>query len=258
MNQSGSSEVAVVTGVGRREGIGFEICRQLAAEKITVLLTARNPDSATSLARLLASEGLDVRPFTLDVSQPEHISSIAKEVEQIFGKLDILVNNAAGVAPSYGERAESADMEVAHSVMETTLFGSWRLAQSLLPLLRKSANGRIINVSSGAGSHGDAAFGLVTDNSMGTSYAVAKAALNALTAKMAHEEQASGVRINAVCPGFTATFPGGETMGARPVAEGAASVVWAALLGPTGPTGGFFRDGKLCLGSARTICPSSY
>jgi NAD(P)-dependent dehydrogenase (short-subunit alcohol dehydrogenase family) len=237
-------EVAVVTGVGRREGIGFEICRQLAARKITVFLTARNPDSAASLAKLLVLDGLDVRPFALDVSQPESIANIAKEVQSTFGKLDILVNNAAGVAP-FGERAESADLEVAHSVIETTLFGSWRLSQSLLPLLRKSANGRIVNVTSGAGSHGDTAFGLTTDSVMGTSYAVAKAALNALTAKMAHEEQAaSDVRVNAVCPGFTATFPGGEAMGARPVVDGATSVTWAALLGPDGPTGGFFRDGK--------------
>ncbi|MFM7445410.1 MAG: SDR family NAD(P)-dependent oxidoreductase, partial [Tabrizicola sp.] len=103
--------------------------------------------------------------------------------------------------------------------------------------------GRLVNVSSGAGSHGDTAFGLTTDNAMGTSYAVAKAALNALTAKLAKEET-SGVKINAVCPGFTATFPGGAEMGARPVSEGAASILWAADLPQDGPTGGFFRDGK--------------
>lgn len=129
-------------------------------------------------------------------------------------------------------------------LLETTLFGSWRLIQALLPLLRKSANGRVVNVSSGAGSHADPVFGLATGNRMGTSYAVAKAALNALTVKLAHEEQATGVRINAVCPGFTATFPGGAEMGARPVADGAAGIAWAALLDRDGPTGGFFRDGQ--------------
>ncbi len=87
-------------------------------------------------------------------------------------------------------------------------------------------------------------FGLTTDNGMGTSYAVAKAALNALTVKLAREEENTGVLINAVCPGFTATFPGGEAMGARPVADGAAGIVWAALLPDGGPSGGFFRDGQ--------------
>jgi NAD(P)-dependent dehydrogenase (short-subunit alcohol dehydrogenase family) len=118
------------------------------------------------------------------------------------------------------------------------------LTQALLPLMRKSQHARIVNVSSGAGSHGDTAFGLTTGNSMGTSYAVAKAALNALTVKLANEEKVNRVLVNAVCPGFTATFEGGEKMGARPVKEGAASVVWAAMLPDDGPTGGFFRDGK--------------
>jgi NAD(P)-dependent dehydrogenase (short-subunit alcohol dehydrogenase family) len=243
MSQQKKREVALVTGVGRREGIGFEVCRQLARKNITVLLTARKMESANSLAAVLSAEGLDVRPMALDVSQALSIKVVAAEVESMFGSLDILINNAAGVGP-YGERADVADLEIAEQVLDTTLFGAWRLSQAMLPLLRKSANGRLVNVSSGAGSHGDAVFGLTTNNSMGTSYAIAKAALSALTARMAHEEASPGVRINAVCPGFTATFPGGEAMGARPVAEGAAGIVWAALLAPDGPTGGFFRDGK--------------
>lgn len=101
-----------------------------------------------------------------------------------------------------------------------------------------------MNVSSGAGSHGDPAFGLTSPNAMGPAYPVAKAALNALTVTFANELRDAGVLVNAVCPGFTATFPGGEVMGARPVADGAASVVWAATLEDGGPSGGFFRDGK--------------
>jgi len=128
--------------------------------------------------------------------------------------------------------------------MDATLFGGWRVTQALVPLLKKSEHGRVVNVSSGAGSHGDAAFGLTTKNSMGPAYAVAKAAVNALTVTFANELRPANVLVNAVCPGFTATFPGGESMGARPVADGAASVVWAAVLGDDGPSGGFFRDGK--------------
>ena len=241
MNES-SKEVALVTGVGRREGIGFELCRQLGGKQFTVILTARHLAGAQSLASELSKEGLQVQPLQLDVADEEDVAAVATHVASSFGRLDVLVNNAAGVAP-YGEKAETADLAITHAVLEATLFGAWQLSRALLPLLRKSPNGRIVNVSSGAGSHGDLAFGLTTNNGMGTSYAVSKAALNALTAKMAHEEPNPGVRINAVCPGFTATFPGGEAMGARPVRDGAAGVVWAATLSAGGPSGGFFRDG---------------
>ena len=104
----------------------------------------------------------------------------------------------------------------------------------------KSSAG-IVNVTSGSGSHGDPQFGLSVGPGM-TPYAVTKAAANALTRKLA--AALPEARVNAVDPGLTATAPGMEEMGARPVSEGAASVVWAATLGPDGPTGGFFRDGS--------------
>jgi NAD(P)-dependent dehydrogenase (short-subunit alcohol dehydrogenase family) len=100
-----------------------------------------------------------------------------------------------------------------------------------------------VNVSSGAGSHADPQFGLTTA-AMGTSYPVTNAALNALTVKFASEEKPNRILINAVCPGFTTTQEGMKEVGARPVTDGATSVVWAALLPDDGPTGGFFRDGK--------------
>jgi NAD(P)-dependent dehydrogenase (short-subunit alcohol dehydrogenase family) len=99
-------------------------------------------------------------------------------------------------------------------------------------------------VSSGAGSHGDLQFGLTTGGGSVASYGISKAALNALTTKFATELVGTGILVNAVCPGLTATAPGMEAMGARPVAEGAASVIWAALLPNDGPSGGFFRDGQ--------------
>lgn len=236
-----SSPVAVVTGAGRRQGIGFEVARQLAQRGIKVLLTARDAEAAEARSAELRRQSLDVQARVVDVADAASVEALARSIERDFGRLDILVNNAAGVS-AYGEQAATADLTQAHAVLETTLFGSWRMSQALLPLLHKSAHPRLVNVSSGAGSHGDKAFGLTTGNAMGSSYAVAKAALNALTVKLANENQA--VRINAVCPGFTATFEGGEQMGARPVRDGAASVVWAALLPNDGPTGGFYRDGQ--------------
>lgn len=233
--------VALVTGVGRAEGIGFEVCRQLGAKGYTVLLTARNEEKARELAARLAAEGLDVRAEKLDVSDAEDFVRLAAHAEAEWGRLDVLVNNAAGLS-TFGEKTSSADLEAAHLILETTLFGSWRACQAFLPLLRKGVSPRIVNVSSGAGSHGDPLFGLTSGNGMGPSYAISKAALNALTTALAQEVRTSGILVNAVCPGFTATFPDAEKMGARPVSAGAAGIVWAATLPDDGPTGGFFRD----------------
>ena len=138
--------------------------------------------------------------------------------------------------------AQSAALE-ALAVLEANLFGAWRTTQALLPLLRRSGAGRVVNVASGAGSHGDPQFGLATGAGV-ASYGISKAALCALTTKLAVELRDDGILVNAVCPGLTATAPGMEAMGARPVHDGAAGVVWAATLPDDGPSGGFFRDGR--------------
>ncbi len=235
--------VAVVTGAGRPEGIGFEVCRQLAAAGCAVWLTARDGQRASALAARLRAEGLDVRSAVLDVADDASVRACAAEIARQCDHVDILVNNAAATSV-YGESPSGADLATAHDAMETTLFGAWRTIQAFLPLLQRSPRGRIVNVSSGAGSHGDAVFGLHSGNGMGPAYAVSKAALNALTDALAYELRATPILVNAVCPGFTATFEGGAAMGARPVPDGARSVVWAALLPDDGPRGGFFRDGQ--------------
>lgn len=234
--------IALVTGVGRREGIGFEVCRQLAARGFCVALAARSPAKAEPLAAELRAEGLDVVPLGLDVTDAASRRDAAERLRAL-GALTVLVNNAAGLG-RMGEKVETARLDDAREALETTLLGTWGVIETMLPLLRESGHARIVNVSSGAGSHGDPVFGLRTENTMGPSYACAKAALNALTSALARELAGTGILVNAVCPGFTATFPGGEAMGARPVAAGAASLVWAALLPDDGPSGGFFRDGQ--------------
>jgi NAD(P)-dependent dehydrogenase (short-subunit alcohol dehydrogenase family) len=118
------------------------------------------------------------------------------------------------------------------------------MTKSFIPLLEKSDNPSVVNVSSGAGSFGDPDFGLIAKGDI-TAYGISKLALNGLTVKLAAELKGRGIKINAVCPGFTATYPGTEEWGARPVAEGAGGIVWAATLAKNGPTGGFFRDGKI-------------
>lgn len=233
------ARVALVTGVGKATGLGFAVADALARRGDRVWVAARTGPQAQEM---VAAIGGDTVPVALDLTDAGAIAALSARIAAEEGCLDVLVNNAAATAP-WGETAAGAELTVARQVLEVTLMGSWAMAQAFLPLLRKSPAGRLVNVSSGAGSHGDKAFGLTTGNAMGTSYAVAKAALNALTVKLAGEES-SGVKINAVCPGFTATFPGGAEMGARPVADGAASILWATDLPDDGPSGGFFRDGK--------------
>jgi NAD(P)-dependent dehydrogenase (short-subunit alcohol dehydrogenase family) len=233
--------VALVTGGAR--GIGLAVCGLLAAEGMTVLLTARDPARAAEAAAALSAGGADVRPIALDVTDDESVADAAEAVRRDPGRLDVLVNNAASFA-DWGETASSADLDAARGVMETSLWGSWRVAQAFLPLLREGERPRLVNVSSGGGSHGDPQFGLTTGGGAAAGYGVAKAAVNALTACLAAELAGTPVIVNAVDPGLTATAPGMEEMGARPVMDGAASVAWAALLPDDGPRGGFFRDGS--------------
>jgi NAD(P)-dependent dehydrogenase (short-subunit alcohol dehydrogenase family) len=233
--------VVLVTGAGKATGIGAEVARQLARKGWRVILTARRGEDAAARAAALAAGGLDVAGLELDVTNPASVEAAAGRVAADHGRLDVLINNAAATG-IHGETVAGADIEAARATLDATLFGAWRVTRAFLPLLARSEAARIVNVSSGAGSHADPAFGLTTGNGMGAAYGVAKAALNALTARLAMENP--GMRVNAVCPGFTATFEGGAAMGARPVEDGAAGIVWAAELPADGPTGGFFRDGQ--------------
>ncbi|MFJ1705858.1 SDR family NAD(P)-dependent oxidoreductase [Kitasatospora sp. NPDC088346] len=221
--------VSLVTGANR--GIGRETARQLAALGHTVLLCARRPEDAE---RVAAELGGTVRPHRLDVTSQAEADALARHVEARYGRLDVLVNNAA---TNYdpGERAVDVDLDDVRRTLETNLIGAWRVAGAFVPLLRRSAHGRIVNVSSESGS-------LTRMGAGEPAYGVSKAALNALTRKLAAELRADGVLVNAVCPGWVATDMGGP--GGGPVEEGAAGVLWAATLPDGGPTGGFFRHGR--------------
>lgn len=225
-------DIALVTGANR--GIGLEVAKQLAQKGATVLLGSRDLEKGKTAAQYLASEGLTVVPVQLDVTQLEDIKQAAQQIEQQYGRLDILINNA-GVLYDTWQNAAGADLDEVELALATNTLGPWRVVKGLLPMLKKSQHGRIVNVSSGAGS--------LHDMSGGTpAYSVSKAALNALTIMLSKNLEADGILVNAVCPGWVATDMGGA--GGRPVEAGAASVTWAALLPDDGPTGGFFRDGK--------------
>jgi NAD(P)-dependent dehydrogenase (short-subunit alcohol dehydrogenase family) len=245
MNEKGAARVALVTGVGREEGLGFEICRQLAGLGMTVLLTARRAGQARALAAKLVGAG-DVRAFGLDVADDAGVEACAGLVAREFGALDVLVNNASS---SFDPETPSLEVTLggARAGLEVDLLGPWRTMRAFAPLLRAGGRGRVVNVSSGAGSfEGPGGLRALDAPYAGAlvTYAVAKAALNALTLKFAAALREAGVLVNAVSPGFVATHPDLAALGARPVAEGAAGVVWAATLPPGGPTGGFFLDGR--------------
>ena len=243
MTTANTRQVALITGVSRATGLGLETARQLAQRDYTVIITARDLAKVEELAAALRTEGGDVQAASLDVHSDASVSSLVDHVTRTFGRLDVLVNNANSVYDS-GGKPLSTDLNVARQALETCLFGSWRMAQAFAPLLIASGQGRIVNVGSGAGTFSDPYWGLANNQQGVPAYAIAKVALHALTIKLAGELKPCGVLVNAVCPGFVATYPGSEAYGARPVPDGAAGIVWAATLPNDGPAGGLFRDGK--------------
>ncbi len=230
--------VVLVTGAAR--GLGKEVARRLTASGHHVVIGARDAGQAVVAAEEVGAAAL---PVALDVADDTSVRAAADVLVAAPGRLDVLVNNAAAF-PDFAETVTSANLDAVRRVLETNFLGAWRLTQAVLPLLRRSPAPRIVNVSSGAGSHGDTTYGLTSRGGTTASYAISKAALNALTSTLAAELAGSGILVNAVCPGFTATFPGAEQMGARPPAESAVGVVWAATLPDGGPSGGLFRDAQ--------------
>jgi NAD(P)-dependent dehydrogenase (short-subunit alcohol dehydrogenase family) len=229
-----SGRVALVTGANR--GIGREIAAQLAAAGDTVILTARDRSKATAAAEALTvrDAGGAVVAHELDVTDSASAGALAGFVGERFGRLDVLVNNAA-IHYDTQQLAGGADLTIVREALETNLLGAWRVTQALLPLLRRSEHGRIVNVSSEGGSLTNMGGGI-------PAYRTSKAALNALTRMLAAELRADRILVNSVCPGWVATDMGGP--GGRPVQDGAVSIIWAVELPDDGPTGGFYRDGR--------------
>ena len=221
------NRVGLVTGANR--GIGREVVRQLIAEGFRTILTARNEEKGCEAARELGADFA-----LLDVGDETSIERCFRTVDEKYGRLDVLINNAA-IHYDTWERGVDADISVVREAFETNLFGAWRAAQLAVPLMRRNRWGRIVNVSSGGGS-------LASMGGGTPAYSVSKAALNAMTRILAAELSGSGILVNSICPGWVATDMGGP--GGRPVELGAASVVWAVTLDDDGPTGGFFRDGR--------------
>ena len=236
-----ASRAAVALVTGANKGIGFEVARAIGKAGYSVLLGARNPTSGREAAAILTGEHLDVRFVELDVTRMESISSAAARIGADFGKLDILVNNAGIADPKDGPPSR-ANVDVIERVFRTNFLGAVAMAQAVLPLLRKSDAGRIVNVSSDLGSitrHGDPTWKYAQVKVLG--YCASKAALNMFTVQLAFELKAQGITVNSVNPGFTATDLNAHR-GQQTVQEGAAEIVRVALQ-EHGPTGKFLETG---------------
>ena len=212
---SRSDPIVLVTGANR--GLGKEVSRQLAEQNHIVLLTARSLEKATATVVELGHPNL--MPAQLDVTNQGSISALYELVKQQFGRLDILINNAA-INYDTWQHATDADMGTVQETFETNVFGAWRLTQTFLPLLRQSSHPRIVNVSSGAGALNGMRGGT-------PAYSMTKASLNALTLMLADELRGDNFLVNAVCPGWVATDMGGS--GGRPVEDGAKGIVLSLI-----------------------------
>jgi NAD(P)-dependent dehydrogenase (short-subunit alcohol dehydrogenase family) len=231
-------KVALVTGANK--GIGYEIARGLAQNGFTVFLGTRDAARGEEAAQTLAADNLDVRPLVLDLLRPETVHSAANAIDQAFGRLDVLVNNAGINDPDDGPYGESS-VDALRRVFETNFFGTIMVTQILLPLIRNSRSGRVVNVSSNLGSLTSTADPerAISGYSQLFGYSSSKAALNMFTIHLAKELKGTGILVNSAAPGFTATdlnnFQGRQT-----VQEGARVPIQLALLPDDGPTGGFF------------------
>ncbi len=237
--QNPSSRIALVTGANK--GIGFEIARQLGQAGMIVMLGARDAARGEAASAALMAEGLDVRFVLIDLDRRDTIRDAAAALGTAHGRLDVLVNNAGIVARGDGMPG-SADLDAVRRVFEINLFGTLAVTQAMLPLLRRSASGRIVNVSSGLGSlthNSDPDWPYAKVKPIG--YNGSKAALNMLTIQLAAELTQTSIKVNAADPGYTATDLNNHS-GHQSVPEGAAAAVRLARLPDDGPTGGFFSS----------------
>jgi NAD(P)-dependent dehydrogenase (short-subunit alcohol dehydrogenase family) len=233
--------IALVTGANK--GIGYEIAAQLARRGMTVFLGARDDKRREAAVAALREAGREhVYGIALDVTDPATARAAATTVEERFGRLDVLVNNA-GISGGMAQAPSSVDPAVIRAVFDVNVLGVLTVTNTMLPLLRRSGAARIVNMSSGVGSLAAMSDpdGPLAGMPASAAYVPSKTALNSLTVQYARELAEDGVLVNMADPGYVATDLNGFT-GYRTPAQGAAIAVRLATLGPDGPTGGFFND----------------
>ena len=237
--QKSKKRVALVTGANK--GIGFEIARQLASKKITVLLGVRDEDRGLKAQDKLMRLALDTHVILLDVTDPMSIQAAVGKVKDEFKRLDILVNNA-GILIDPHTGITELNVTIFQNTLETNVFGPLLLSQACISLMEANNYGRIVNMSSTLGSLTDIARPDSPDEEIRSpAYRLSKTVLNGITVMLAAELRGSNILVNSVCPGWVRTDLGGSQAPLSPQ-QGADTPVWLATLPNGGPTGGFFRD----------------
>jgi NAD(P)-dependent dehydrogenase (short-subunit alcohol dehydrogenase family) len=228
---SQDKQVVLVTGGNR--GIGYELAKQLGVNGFKVILASRDPVLGPEAAQKLRASGLDVSFVPIDVEDQESIRQAVITVNEQYGRLDVLINNA-GVYLDKNEKLLYMDPSILEKTMAINFFGAYHVMRSFIPLMEKQGYGRIINVSSEYGAVSE-----MSDQGVGA-YKLSKLALNGLT-RLAAAEIKGDIKINAVDPGWVSTDMGGPSAPRTPK-EAAESILWLATTGPDGPNGEFFRD----------------
>jgi len=238
-----AKKVALITGANK--GLGYEMARQLAEKGVTVVMAARDQAKGEAAVEKLKKVGLDVQFLKLDVTNKKDYAQAAEFLEKNFGKLNILINNAGISADGLAGTSVSTTKEQSlRNTFETNFFAPIALTQALLPLLRKSEAGRIVNMSSILGSqtlHADP--GSTIYNFKSLSYDASKAALNSFTIHLAHELKDTNIKVNSAHPGWVKTDMGTDAAPME-IPEGGKTGVALALLDESGPSGGFFHLGQ--------------
>ena len=239
-----SKKIALVTGATR--GIGLETVRQLASKGVHVILAGRDKSKAEDAAQSLRDAKLDVASIALDVTDSKSIAAAAKEIDAKHGKLDILVNNAGVLLDDAQKKPSEQSLDTWRKTFDTNVFGVVETTNALLPLLKKSDAGRIVNVSSILGSIAEHLNpNSAIYNYKVPAYDVSKTAVNAWTAHLAYELRDTSIKVNTIHPGSVKTDMNAQ--GALDVETGAKSSVELALIGNDGPSGTFSHLGEVLL-----------
>ena len=237
-----SKKIALITGANK--GIGLETARQLGQQGITVLVGARDEAKGNQAAEELRKAGLDAHGIVIDVNSTASIQKAAARIERDYGRLDILVNNAGVNLDDEKKKPSEQSLDVWRKTFETNLFGLIATTQAFLPLLRKSAGGRIVNLSSILGSiklH--ATPGSPVYDMKVPAYNVSKSAVNAYTVQLAYELKDTTIKVNAAHPGWVKTEMGGEGA-TMDIPDGAKTSVALATIGVDGPNGAYLHMGE--------------